>query len=962
MSSGPNKQQGSPGTPATPTTPGSAATTAPTAHTPGGSTPGSTAAAVDPNAAAINAAAINAASTQQQQQAHAQAQQQARTQTQTQAAAGGSTNSDLPFNLNRLVLEYLTRKGYHQTEATLRIEATKIPGAQSFNLTNANSNYEPPATAASDRSNLQFQQQQFLLKQNVSKQRQFDHDPKMFSRAYLLYRSWCENSLEMYKYELEKLLFPFFVYSYLALIQRKETEEAHGFLLKFKSDHVLSHSQEIKNLLTITLPEHLSENKYANLFLQNKYRANLSSTSLNLILGFLNENQAIGGGILVRFLNNNFEIHTQLEVTTSSNDNQDNLEGIPEIYQLIKLGPEHDNENFKSTRASFIQENEEPLKLGPYPNDDDFTKELEAELKHKDDAANKSQANDDVGAAEPASSKPTLMQEYNENFKIDPKNEDSPARDTLPLPQKTVYDLKRSIQEIQDSRAKIRLTSSSYSHLNSTSANNANGGGRTTYISQPSLPSVCMYTFHNTNNDLTNLAFHPDSTMIAGGFQDSFVKLWSIDGSPLRSVLKNDPYNIEVDNESNQGLPTNTSRKLVGHSGPVYGLSFSPDGHYLLSSSADSTVRLWSLDTYSALVSYKGHGGAGGSSSPVWDVEFSPLGHYFATASHDQTARLWSCDHIYPLRIFAGHLNDVDVIKFHPNGTYLFTGSSDKTVRMWDVARAESVRLFVGHTSPISDIACSPDGRWLATASVSEENYQNTSFGLNNWANSIGGGFTPSGGSLSSNAKHADGSDNQINDSKNSKNDNEKSSKDDSSNENEKSGDNVNGTSKSSRAAGNSNMSFTGSVIHVWDIASGRKLKTMRGHGAGGIHSLAWSRGGEVLVSGGADGSVRVWDAKRGTMDAVSGGQPERFIPAAKSSGSMAPGSAGASAGASSKDGVKNGDFKQGDGSGEDLKNVVVNNYSSSDHMGVYFTKKTPVYKVEFTRRNLCLSAGPFMG
>ncbi|KGK34878.1 hypothetical protein JL09_g5973, partial [Pichia kudriavzevii] len=200
---------------------------------------------------------------------------------------------------------------------------------------------------------------------------------------------------------------------------------------------------------------------------------------------------------------------------------------------------------------------------------------------------------------------------------------------------------------------------------------------------------------------------------------------------------------------ANSGIPNILSRKLVGHSGPVYGLSFSPDGKYLLSSSADSTVRLWSLDTYTALVSYKGHGGAGGAGgavSPVWDVEFSPLGHYFATASHDQTARLWSCDHIYPLRIFAGHLNDVDVVKFHPNGTYLFTGSSDKTVRMWDVARAESVRLFVGHTSPISDIACSPDGRWLATASVNEENYLNTSFGINDWTNSIGGGFQPLGG------------------------------------------------------------------------------------------------------------------------------------------------------------------------------------------------------------------------
>lgn len=885
----------------------------------------------------------NTSSSQQQQQT-----QQNRPQTNT-------NNSELPFNLNRLVLEYLTRKGYHQTEATLRIEATKIPGSQTFNLTNSNSNYEKPSTVTSDRSNLQFQQQQFLLKQNVSKQRQFDEDPKMYSRAYLLYRSWCDNSLEMYKYELKKLLYPFFIYSYLSLIQRNETDEAHNFLLKFKSDHSLSHNQEIKILLTITLPDHLKENKYSKLFLENKFKLNISNTSLNLILGFLNENQAIGGGILTRFLNNNFEIHTQLEVTTSSNDNLENLEGIPEIYQLIKLGPENDNENFKSNKSTFLQENEKPLKLGPYPNDEEFTKELEAKLKHKDELANKSLDSNSNSINLKNQSKNTLMEEYNENFKLDPKNEDSPAKDTLPLPQKSAYDLKRAIQEIQDSRSRIRLSSASYSHLNNNSNNK-----KATYISQPSLPSVCMYTFHNTNNDLTSLSFHPDSTMIAGGFQDSFIKLWSIDGSPLRSVLKNDPYNLDIDNDSNNGVPSNTSRKLIGHSGPVYGLSFSPDGHYLLSSSADSTVRLWSLDTYNALVSYRGHGGVGGSSSPVWDVQFSPLGHYFATASHDQTARLWSCDHIYPLRIFAGHLNDVDIVRFHPNGTYLFTGSSDKTIRMWDVARAESVRLFVGHTSPISDIACSPDGRWLATCSVNEENYLNTSFGVNNY---IGGGFAPSGGSSSdSKDEHSDNKNGKINDkNKNSNNDdgnnknknnddpnksNDDISKDSKNNDNDK----INDSSKNSKA-NNNNVSFTGSVIHIWDIASGRKLKTMRGHAAGGIHSLAWSRGGEVLVSGGADGSVRVWDAKRGTIDSVNGGQPERFIPNSKSSNSSS----------FSKDSKSN-DVKDSNGHAEDMKNTVVNSYGSSDHMGVYFTKKTPVYKVEFTRRNLCLAAGPFMG
>ena len=82
-------------------------------------------------------------------------------------------------------------------------------------------------------------------------------------------------------------------------------------------------------------------------------------------------------------------------------------------------------------------------------------------------------------------------------------------------------------------------------------------------------------------------------------------------------------------------------------------------------------VRLWSLEMKSDLVAYKGH------NYPVWDVEFSPLGYYFATASHDRTARIWryatykqrfrvlicsvSTDHIFPLRILAGHLSDVEV-------------------------------------------------------------------------------------------------------------------------------------------------------------------------------------------------------------------------------------------------------------------------------------------------------------
>ena len=45
----------------------------------------------------------------------------------------------------------------------------------------------------------------------------------------------------------------------------------------------------------------------------------------------------------------------------------------------------------------------------------------------------------------------------------------------------------------------------------------------------------------------------------------------------------------------------------------------------------------------------------------MWDVKWSPMGIYFATASRDRTARLWSTDRTACLRLYAGHLSDVDV-------------------------------------------------------------------------------------------------------------------------------------------------------------------------------------------------------------------------------------------------------------------------------------------------------------
>jgi len=227
-------------------------------------------------------------------------------------------------------------------------------------------------------------------------------------------------------------------------------------------------------------------------------------------------------------------------------------------------------------------------------------------------------------------------------------------------------------------------------------------------LGSTTLPSICCYTFLNTSNSVNTIEISRDCSLVAAGCSDSSVKLWDVNQTHTRNfgtiIRTQDETGSLVKKRGDQDYDI-----LHGHSGPVYSLTFSPENKFLLSSSEDSTVRLWSMETKTNLVCYKGH------NYPVWDVDFSPLGYYFASASHDRTARIWSTEHIFPLRVLAGHLSDVDCVKFHPNCNYVATGSSDKSVRLWDVQKGECVRIFTGHFATIYCLAFSPDGRILAS-------------------------------------------------------------------------------------------------------------------------------------------------------------------------------------------------------------------------------------------------------
>eukprot|EP00960_Hanusia_phi_P011518 336300-Hanusia_phi.AAC.1 len=232
-------------------------------------------------------------------------------------------------------------------------------------------------------------------------------------------------------------------------------------------------------------------------------------------------------------------------------------------------------------------------------------------------------------------------------------------------------------------------------------------------VSKGALPSICCYTLFNCRDALTCMDISHDASIVAAGMSDSRIKVWRANATAQNDTQ--DAPNGSIADRLPDRSPLMQDSVLIGHSGPVYSTSISPDNRYILSCSEDKSVRLWQASSGRNLVSYRGH------NYPVWDVVWSPLGHYFATASHDRTARIWSTDHIYPLRILAGHLSSVDQVVFHPNCNYVATGSLDKTCRLWDITHGECVRLFKGHRSPISCLAVSPCGKLLASGSDSGE-------------------------------------------------------------------------------------------------------------------------------------------------------------------------------------------------------------------------------------------------
>jgi WD40 domain-containing protein/caspase domain-containing protein len=253
-----------------------------------------------------------------------------------------------------------------------------------------------------------------------------------------------------------------------------------------------------------------------------------------------------------------------------------------------------------------------------------------------------------------------------------------------------------------------------------------------------------------------------------------------------------------------------------------------------------------------------------------------------ASGSGAATVKLWDVASGRELHTLGGgHTNvtDFDVpsnVAFSPDGKMLALGGSGSgapggTVKLWDVASGRALRALSGHAVAVNSVAFSPDdtvlasgnndgtvrlwdvatGRELRTLSGHTSGF-NCGWGLK----SIG--FSPDGWTLASGSG-------------------ERNLASGSADDTIKLWDVTTGRelrtlSGHSDAVDTVAFSPDGRMlasgaedhtIKLWDVASGQELGSLSGHSSG-VTSVAFSPDGKVLVSGGADGMTRVWDVSSG--------------------------------------------------------------------------------------------------
>ncbi len=159
------------------------------------------------------------------------------------------------------------------------------------------------------------------------------------------------------------------------------------------------------------------------------------------------------------------------------------------------------------------------------------------------------------------------------------------------------------------------------------------------------------------------------------------------------------------------------------HDDKIYSLQSSPDGKYIISTSIDSTIKTWDIETYELVHVFNEHKRA------VTDASFSPDGKYIISNSWDKTIKVWEF-------LTGDVLKTINVGFFEsspyksmisPNGSQILANVSfgdinkPSMVKVWDFNTSKLLQTLFWKNGEgwgyITDAKFSPKGNYLVSTS-----------------------------------------------------------------------------------------------------------------------------------------------------------------------------------------------------------------------------------------------------
>ena len=251
---------------------------------------------------------------------------------------------------------------------------------------------------------------------------------------------------------------------------------------------------------------------------------------------------------------------------------------------------------------------------------------------------------------------------------------------------------------------------------------------------------------------------------------------------------------------------------FVGHKKSITSISFTADSNYILTSSNDMSLKLWNSATGRPYKVYKGHG------DWVTYGVLSKNGHLIASASLDKTIRIWNRYNGKTIKILKGLAKPADKLMFIDRDRKILALSfSSRRVTVFDIKTSKITKKIKLPTNTYLTAGyISPDGRYIAF----EKEGLPAVFDLRK--NKITKGFKGS--------KHTAGIKSII----------------------------ISPDFKKVITGGGSNVKTFDCSIKVWDIKSGKEIKSISGHDSDvyvGITPIS-----RYIVSASTDRSIMMWD------------------------------------------------------------------------------------------------------